>query len=128
MVRERTSPKVAAFLQSIDHNSVYISVMTTGEIWKGIASLAPSRRRQELEFWFERDVRARFAGRILPVTERIAEKWSVLTVEAKQRGTPLSVVDGSIAATALEHNLTLVTRNTKDFSGLGIRLINPWET
>lgn len=102
--------------------------MTMGEILKGIANLPPSRRRQELELWFETDVRYRFAGRILPVTEGIAERWAALTVAAKQRGTPLSVVDGLIAATALEHDLTLVTRNTKDFAGFGIRLIDPWET
>jgi len=127
MVRERTSPKVAAFLESIDKNSVCLSVMTMGEISKGIASLPPSRRRQELEQWFETDVRPRFAGRILPVTLGIAEQWAALAAAAKQRGTPLSVVDGLIAATAIEHDLTLVTRNTKDFTGFGLRLINPWE-
>ncbi len=128
MVRERTSPEVAAFLSSIDRKSVCLSVMTMGEIWKGIVSLAPSRRRQELEQWFETDVRSRFAGNILPVTEGVAERWAALTVAAKQRGTPLSVVDGLIAATALEHDLTLVIRNTKDFTGFGIPLMNPWET
>jgi predicted nucleic acid-binding protein len=127
MARERTSTKVAAFLAFIDRNSVYLSVMTMGEISNGIANLPPSRRRRELALWFEGEVRARFAGRILPVTEGIAERWAVLTVVAKQRGTPLSVVDGLIAATALEHDLILVTRNTRDFTGFGLRLINPWE-
>ena len=68
-----------------------------------------------------------FAERILPVTEAIADRWGLVAAEAKARGVGLSVVDGIIAATALEHDLTVLTRNVKDFADTGVSLINPWE-
>jgi predicted nucleic acid-binding protein len=73
------------------------------------------------------DVRSWFAGRILPVTESVAERWGHLAASAKQRGIAVAVVDGVIAATALEHDLTLVTRNVKDFAALGVVPLNPWD-
>jgi predicted nucleic acid-binding protein len=69
-----------------------------------------------------------FAGRVLPITAPIAERWGFLAAEGKLRGTPLAVVDGLLAATALEHNLTLVTRNVEDFTDRGVTVLNPWET
>jgi len=63
-----------------------------------------------------------------PVTESVAERWGHLAAAAKRKGSTLAVVDGIIAATALEHGLTLVTRNVKDFTGLGVTLLNPWDT
>ena len=68
--------------------------------------------------------------RILPVTvtETIGERWGVLAAQAKRRGATLAVVDGLIAATALEHDLTLLTRNVSDFSGTGVAIVNPWES
>ena len=95
---------------------------------KGIATLPASHKRDSLQVWLDSDVRTWFAGRILPVSEEIAEFWGKLAASARQRGTPLAVVDGIIAATAFHHRLTLVTRNLKDFANLGIDLLNPWES
>jgi len=69
----------------------------------------------------------RFHNRILPVTDRIADRWGVLDGQCQLNGTPLNMADGLIAATALEHDLTVVTRNVRDFTGLGVALLNPWE-
>ena len=69
-----------------------------------------------------------FAGRILPVSEESAERWGLLAADARQRGVGLSVIDGLIAATALVHELTLLTRNVKDFEGTGVSIRNPWES
>jgi len=80
-----------------------------------------------LQHWLDNNVRSWFSGRILPVTEAIAERWGILSAAAKQRGINLAVVDGVIAATALEHELTVVTRNVKDFVGLGVELFNPFD-
>lgn len=115
------------FLRNVDKEDVFLSVMTIGEICKGIATLPVSERRAMLQDWLDIDVRSWFAGRIFPVTEAIAERWGHLAATAKQRGLTLAVVDGVIAATALHHDLTLVTRNVKDFEGLGIDISNPWE-
>jgi hypothetical protein len=78
--------------------------------------------------WLDIEIRSWFAGRILPVTEAIAERWGHLAAAAaKQKGTTLAVVDGVIAATALHHDLSIVTRNVKDFAGLGADVVNPFE-
>jgi toxin FitB len=127
LTRENPDARVVEFLRNVDKEGVFLSVMTIGEICKGIATLPVSQRRATLQDWLDIDVRSWFAGRIFPVTEAIAERWGHLAATAKQRGLALAVVDGVIAATALHHDLTLVTRNVKDFHGLGVNISNPWE-
>ena len=128
LTRTKPDPRVEAFLQNADRDSVFLSVMTIGEICKGIAALSSGQRRAHLQSWLELDVRSWFAHRILPVTEDIAERWGSLAAFCKEQGRALAVVDGVIAATALHHGLILVTRNVKDFAGLGIDIVNPWES
>ncbi len=125
--RETPDARVPAFLKNAGKESVFLSVMTIGEICKGIDLLPVSKKRSGLQSWLEIDVRSWFAGRILPVTESIAERWGHVAATAKQRGIAVAVVDGVIAATALEHGLTLVTRNVRDFASLGVVLLNPWD-
>ncbi len=101
------------------------------ELWrnfvKGDCTLrSPGKRTTELEVWLETDLSVLFSGRILPVTRSTAERWGVLEGQRQLIGRPLNAPDGQIAATAIEHNLTLVTRNVKDFSGLGVEVFNPW--
>jgi predicted nucleic acid-binding protein len=127
LTRECPDPRVAAFLAKTHHDGIFLSVMTIGEICKGIGMLPASLKRTSLEKWLEAEVRTWFAGRILPISEEIAERWGQLSAAAKQRGTPLAVIDGVIAATALHHDLTVVTRNTKDFLDLGVDLLSPWD-
>lgn len=122
----RPHPRVVKWVDSVAQNSVFISVVTLGEIRKGCELLDTGKRRKELEQWLEVEVREWFAGRILPVTDAIAERWGRLEAQRQRLGLPLNTADGQIAATALEHDLTLVTRNEKDFSDLGVTLFNPW--
>ena len=119
--------RVADFIRNTGSTNLFLSVMTIGEICKGIDLLPASQKRAQLQRWLEVDVRLWFAGRILPVTESIAERWGHLAAATRKRGVTLAVADGVIAATALEHGLTLVTRNVKDFEGLGVAILNPWE-
>jgi predicted nucleic acid-binding protein len=127
LTRERPDARVEVFLSKAGKGTVFLSVLTIGEICKGIAALPPSERRTGFQHWLDNNVRSWFSGRILPVTEVIAERWGNLAASAKQRGMTLAVVDGIIAATALEHDLTLVTRNVKDFAGLGVEIFNPFD-
>jgi predicted nucleic acid-binding protein len=127
LTRDTPDGRVAAFLENAGRERVYLSVMTLGEICKGIDALPPSRKRTGLKEWLDRDVRVWFEGRILPVTESIAERWGHLAAAAKRRGFTVAVVDGVLAATALEYELTLVTRNIRDFADLGVDLLNPWD-
>ena len=127
LTRESPDARVVAFLRKVRKESLFLSVMTLGEICKGIDLLPASQKRDALQDWLEVEVRSWYAGRILPVTESIAERWGHLAARGKQQGIAVKVVDAVIAATALEHGLTLVTRNVKDFAGLGVDLLNPWD-
>lgn len=119
---------VKLWLEAADTESLYASVLTFGEIRLGIELLPPSRRRTQLERWFERDLHDWFEGRILPVNGPIANRWGLLRAQAQLKGRPLSVIDALLAATALQHNLTVVSRNVSDFSVVGLGVINPWES
>jgi predicted nucleic acid-binding protein len=125
--RGEPDPLVRAWLRATDPDLLWASVLSFGEIRKGIERLAAGKRRTELEEWFERDLHEWFEDRLLPVTKAVSERWGVLSARALDKGTPLPNIDGLIAATALEHDLTLVTRNVKDVVGLEIAIINPWE-
>jgi predicted nucleic acid-binding protein len=127
LTRKKPEPAVEAFLKQAGKDHVYMSVLSLGEIDKGIAVLPASRRRQDLEAWLEAEIRPWFAQRILPISAAIAERWGFLSAGGRLRGAPVAVVDGLSAATALENDLTLATRNSRDFADLGVAIINPWD-
>jgi predicted nucleic acid-binding protein len=127
MTRPRPQPSVSAWLDDADDDQLYFSVVSLGEILKGVTLLSESKRRRLLQKWLDETLRPWFEGRILPVNQPIAERWGVLAGKCQMKGRPLKVVDGLIAATALEHDLTVVTRNVKDFAGLGVTVFNPWD-
>jgi len=126
LTKLRPEPQVVSWFHATSEELLYLSVLTIGEIRKGINSLPRSNKRVLLESWLGNDLVLRFAGRILEVNLDIAERWGLISAQAKLAGTPLAVIDGLMAATALHHNLTLVTRNTKDVQVAGISTLNPW--
>jgi toxin FitB len=125
--RDRPEPRVVKWLKAQTEETLFLSAVTIGEIRKGLIVLPQGRRRTELEAWLHTDVLIWFRDRILPVTHTIADRWGILDGQCQLKGTPLNTADGMIAATALEHDLTVVTRNLKDFSGLGVVVFNPWD-
>ena len=127
LVRPQPEPKLKTWVAAQDLGTLSISAVSFGELRKGIVLLSPGKRRAELETWMEKDLSLLFFGRILPVTRSVAERWGVLEAQRQLAGRPLNVPDGQIAATALEHNLTVVTRNVKDFADLGVKIFNPWD-
>ncbi|MCC6586570.1 MAG: type II toxin-antitoxin system VapC family toxin [Bryobacterales bacterium] len=126
-VRTRPEPKALDWIADRELESLFVSVVSLGELRKGITMMAPSRRRFDLERWLETALTVQFTGRILPVTRSVAETWGRLEAHRHQVGRPLSVPDGQIAATAIESELLLVTRNVSDFEGLGVEIVNPWD-
>jgi len=118
-------PRVLAFLKETPLEVAYLSALTLGELVQGVAQV-PEERRPALARWVE-GLKRRFAGRILPLDEGVMEIWGELTGQALRGGKPLSPLDAMLAATALRHGLTLVTRNTGHFRGVPVRLLNPWE-
>lgn len=125
--RPAPSPKVLAWLDTIDEDRAFISVASIAELRRGIALLEDGRRRTALAAWLAHDLPERFAGRILPIGPAIAERWGDLMAQSRRSGIALSVMDGFFAAAALTNDLALVTRNVKDFAACGVKLLNPWD-
>jgi len=126
LVKPKPNPNVTRWTHSTDENLLYLSVLTLGEIRKGIASLPDAARRVKLEAWLAGDLVLRFSGRILPIDQAIADRWGRISGAAVARGTPLPVIDALLAATALQHDLTLVTRDTQHVQGTAVSSFNPW--
>lgn len=124
----RPSPdaRVLGWLDRLDEDRTFISVVSIAEIRRGVALLDEGRRRDALAEWLARELPQRFEQRVLPVDEGVALAWGDLMGLAKRRGRGLSSMDGLIGATAISQDLTLATRNIKDFDGFGIDLYDPW--
>jgi len=125
-VKPRPDPGVVTWLTTVDEEALYLSVATLAELRYGVARLASSGRRSRLDRWLREELSERFAGRILPVNERIALAWGEVRAERDKSGRPISAMDALIAGTALVHGLTLVTRNRGDFDGSVSELLDPW--
>ena len=126
-VKLRPEARVTAWIKQQASDTLYLSVVSIGELRRGFVPLPKGPRRTRLEQWLENDVMLWFDERILPVTKEIADRWGVIDGTCQMRGTPANTADGMIAATALEHGLIVVTRNVRDFASLGVQLFNPWD-
>ena len=126
LVKPKPEPKVTAWIDAIDEELLFLSVLTLGEIGKGIVLLPRSARRTALEAWLSKELPLRFSGRILSVDQEVADRWGHLSGLTGARGAQVSVIDGLLAATAVQYNLTLVTRDTRDVAATGVALFNPW--
>jgi predicted nucleic acid-binding protein len=126
LVKPRPDSKVTGWISSIDERLLCLSALTLGEIRKGIASLPMTPRRFTLEGWLELELTERFHGRILPVDAGVADRWGRIAAAAALKRQELPVIDGLLAATALHHDLMLVTRNARDVEPTGVPIVNPW--
>jgi len=125
LVKAKPEPRVTAWIEDIDESLLYLSVLTLGEMRKGITSLRDGARRVSLEAWLYRDLVLRFSDRIISIDLDVADRWGRIAGNARKK--PLPVIDGLLAATALHYDLTLVTRNIADIAGSGVTVFNPWE-
>jgi toxin FitB len=127
LVSKRPNSNVVEFVDSLDNDDVYLSVITIGEIIKGIEKLPRSKRKQELHTWLKEDLIARFSGKVIPIDNDVITEWGSLTARLKLAGSPMPAMDALIAATALTYSFALVTRNVSDFDDSGVEIVNPWE-
>jgi toxin FitB len=127
VVRVNPEPRVLSWLEAAEETLLYLSVLTLGEIRKGVAALTQGKRRTVLETWLEIELQARFSGRILSIDTAVADRWGVLAAGVKAKGAILSTIDGLLAATALHYNLTIVSRNVGDFAHTQVPVLNPWK-
>jgi predicted nucleic acid-binding protein len=126
LVCPKPEPRVIEWMEAADEAMLYLSVLTLGEIRKGLAGLPQGKRRTRLEGWLEVELQPRFAGRVLPIDAGIADRWGLLVAEAKRNGKTMPIIDGLLAATALDRNLTVVSRNAGDFAHAHVPVLNPW--
>jgi predicted nucleic acid-binding protein len=117
-------PNVKRWVEAANPDTLFTSVLCLGEIRKGIELLPPSRKRSELEQWLNTDLNGWFGKNLLPVTKAVSHRWGALDAQMQLKGRPLGNIDGLIAATALEHGLTVITCNTRHFEGLGVTLFD----
>ena len=122
-VRRNPNKAVIAWLDQLPGEALYVSVLTLGEIRKGIEGITDRKRREKLRLWLEHELPAWFEGRVLPVDLAVADRWGRLLAEV---GRPVPTTDSLLAATALYHELRLVTRNSGDFEYPGLEVINPF--
>jgi len=125
-VKPRPDPGIVQWFDEADEDRTYLSVITLGELRKGVDRLARSRRRDRLEQWLTSELPDRFDGRMLPVDVAIADEWGRVLATAEQAGTAVNSIDALIAATASVHALQIVTRNVAHFRHLGVAVVSPW--
>lgn len=127
LMKPRPSRRVADWIEATPEGLLFLSVITLGEVRKGIDLLDEGDpRRGALQSWLDRDLRIRFAGRLLPFDDGVAERWGQLEAQARRRRVTLPTIDAQLAATALHHGLTFVTRDTGGIRPSGVPVFNPW--
>lgn len=122
-IKLKPNERVVRWMDFISKHKAYLSVLSFGEMRKGIEDMRDGARKNELRGWLDYTLPQQFEGRILPVDQAIAECWGRIMSSAKKT---LPIVDSLIAATAMHHDFALVTRNTKDFNIPTLEVINPW--
>jgi toxin FitB len=127
LVAKTPNARVIQWLDALDPNSVYLSVITIGELSKGIEKLPNSKRKDALREWLNDDLLVRFSGRILTLDVHVMLTWGELTGRLERAGRSIAAIDSLIAALARYHGCTLVTRNEDDFQETGITIVNPWK-
>jgi predicted nucleic acid-binding protein len=123
-IRRQQNKLIIRWLEQIPAEALFVSVLTLGELRKGIERLADKKRREKLRLWLEHELTAWFEGRVIPIDLAVVERWGRLLAEVN-RSVP--TIDSLLAATALHYELRLVTRNAKDFDYPGLEVMNPWQ-
>jgi predicted nucleic acid-binding protein len=127
LTKQKPDKSLLNWIKQKDEIDFYLSVLTIGELYKGISKLEESKKKQTLTQWVESDLTKRFENRILPINGSVAKKWGEIQGRAEQEGKKMPVIDSLIAATGLVHDFQVVTRNTKDMETSGVTVFNPWE-
>lgn len=127
LVAKQPNPRVVQWIDGIDEGKLFLSVITIGEIKKGIEKLTDSPRKDALGEWLEDGLLVRFKDKILPVDIPVVLAWGRLAADLDRQGRRMPAIDSLLAATCLQHDLQLVTRNGNDFAYSGIAVLNPWE-
>jgi toxin FitB len=127
LISVQPNPNVIRWLEEVDSDQIYLSVIAIGELKKGIDKLPETGRKEMLDVWLREDLFVRFEDHILPIDIDTMLIWGTMNAQLEVAGRPISAIDSLLAATVKQHQFTLVTRNTSHFENTGIQLKNPWE-
>ncbi|MFO8112672.1 MAG: type II toxin-antitoxin system VapC family toxin [Desulfosalsimonadaceae bacterium] len=126
LAKSKPDKKVVDWVLSENETSFYISVLTFGELHKGVEKLPESEKKEELRIWIENELKNRFQNRIIRIDMRVSILWGKIQRFAEKNGKPMPAIDSLIAATGIAYDLTVVTRNVTDMEQSGVKLLNPW--
>jgi len=126
LIKKIPNRSVINWVSECPEDSLYLSVLTIGEIQKGISKLSDKNRKIRIQNWLDKELSNRFAERIIPITSDIATTWGEILAESELKGISIPAIDSLIGATAVTKNLHVVTRNVDDIKKTGARIINPW--
>jgi predicted nucleic acid-binding protein len=126
LIKRNPNPKVVQWIAKAEEASLFISVLTVGEIHKGIEKLPESKKKEKLHAWVRYDLEERFKNRIINYDLQTAAVWGKIQAHSELSGKAMPAIDGLIAATGIAYDLAVVTRNTADMKISGVTLINPW--
>ncbi|MBN1962884.1 MAG: type II toxin-antitoxin system VapC family toxin [Deltaproteobacteria bacterium] len=126
MIKKHPNKNIVTWIKNSDEDAIFLSVLTIGEIQKDISRLNDKQRCLQIQRWLDVDLKERFTQKILPISVEVALTWGEIEAKALAIGKPIPSIDGLIAATALTHNLTLVTRNVKDIKETGVKFLDLW--
>ena len=127
LVRSQPAPVVVEWFRQQSEYDLYLSVLTFGEIEKGIEKAASLDQKKKLALWVEHDLKQRFENRIIPIDLAVATEWGRVQGSCEKKGQPMPAIDGLIAVSALVYQCIVVTRNTEDMCQSGVGLLNPWK-
>lgn len=126
LAKSKPNEKVVEWVLSESETSFYVSVLTFGELFKGVEKLPESKKEEELRIWIDGELKNRFQNRIIGIDLRISILWGKIQCVAEKKGKPMPAIDALIAATGIAHDLIVVTRNVADMEQSGVKLFNPW--
>ena len=126
-LKPRPSDRVITWLSGQRSNDLFLASMSLGELVRGAHRVKDKAKGERFKQWIERDLAAQFQGRILPFDQEAAVIWGEIMGDGDRTGRPKPMADAQVAAVARRHGLTLVTRNTRDFTDMSVALIDPWE-
>lgn len=128
LIKPKTDPRVCSWVEEQNDNHLYLSVITLGEIQKGVSKLEEGVKKSKLQVWLDTELVLRFEGRILGIDDQICKMWGKILAQSEQKGKSLPVIDAMIAATALVNHMAVATRNINDMTAPDLMIINPWES
>ena len=126
LAKSKPNEKVVDWVLSENETSFYVSVLTFGELHKGVEKLPKSKKKEELRIWLDDELKNRFQNRIIGIDMHVSILWGKIQCFAEKKGKPMPAIDSLIAATGIAYDLTVVTRNLIDMEQSGVRLLNPW--